>query len=961
MSPIPNLSAVFRRIIQQRPVSPSSCAFSSFNRSFGQYPQGEASDSLRYSYRSLCRPRDVRLLILRPESDGGDVAVGLEHSSLDSRPTYDALSYTWDDPYAPSLVHSNAPTTMANGKLLCSIRCGDRPVLVAPNLYLALRRLRKKSEARVLWVDALCINQADENEKAQQIPLMRPIYSEAQSVIVWVGEEDSWTPDSKDTINRWAHLHRTIPSSHPPELLRHLKESSMYTYEQLSFEVLIRRAWFTRSWTFQELCLARSARILCGTHSIPWEDFRDACAIIIRSGQSPFVFEEHENIHTLYDFWDLCKTMPEQLSREADERFQLSRLLQRARTQQATDPRDKLYSLLGVAKPPVRNDNAYAISYKEPVQRVFTRFTRDMIREDGDLGVLSLVKTPHQGKTKDYKLRQVFREDAAEDGSLDNMTLEEQDQHENEMLRSMRIETAEELRNNDNALSSPMSELPSWVPDYAWQDRIEYIAQDNLVRVTSSPTRTKFPRPIAQHYSDGWPRYWTNKQFSYRSSSEDITFETGIHSQLGVHGIKIDTVKEIYEIPFVTDPSIRVFPTHEQVYGQAEERAEIAPPSPPRPLNFNFQKRLWLEHGSSEKANSILLHHTYYPTREDIPLALLRTLAADMLPISSRLPDEHKRVDFPHHYDWHFWNFSTPKLLSSSWSTMLLMPFLFPLQVWFMAVQVYSLWSARGSVQARGASVQEDWTAFDANELRRARRIRVFYRHVVLGRKGDSMLRIGQETPRGIGTFAREYSYLFWVLPAAVTMGLMKGVWNQFIVGTVLSWVPLEVPWVIVAGACYYFGVYLPRRSARPFERSPSVPAGWDSTAYEVALEAQALEDAGFSSDSDGLKSLWGIACEIQNAINRASWNRHFFTTENGYMGIGPVGVKPGDEVWSLIGGHVPFVLRPADHHLGRSIHGLSFQMVGECYVHGIMNGEAWKGCKTMRDMKVKAQRLILI
>ncbi|KAH8885913.1 hypothetical protein GQ53DRAFT_626498, partial [Thozetella sp. PMI_491] len=73
--------------------------------------------------------------------------------------------------------------------------------------------------------------------------------------------------------------------------------------------------------------------------------------------------------------------------------------------------------------------------------------------------------------------------------------------------------------------------------------------------------------------------------------------------------------------------------------------------------------------------------------------------------------------------------------------------------------------------------------------------------------------------------------------------------------------------------------------------------------------------------------------------INRASWNREFFVTENGYIGIGPAGMRPGDEAWSLIGGHVPFILRRSTQDGVKSVYE-SYQLVGESYVHGVMDGE---------------------
>jgi hypothetical protein len=81
-------------------------------------------------------------------------------------------------------------------------------------------------------------------------------------------------------------------------------------------------------------------------------------------------------------------------------------------------------------------------------------------------------------------------------------------------------------------------------------------------------------------------------------------------------------------------------------------------------------------------------------------------------------------------------------------------------------------------------------------------------------------------------------------------------------------------------------------------------------------------------------------------------------------MGIGPVGVRPGDEVWSLIGGHVPFVLCPSNHD-NDTARGKYYKLVGESYVHGIMDGELWDGQRDtwtdLEKMKAKATKLVLV
>jgi hypothetical protein len=95
------------------------------------------------------------------------------------------------------------------------------------------------------------------------------------------------------------------------------------------------------------------------------------------------------------------------------------------------------------------------------------------------------------------------------------------------------------------------------------------------------------------------------------------------------------------------------------------------------------------------------------------------------------------------------------------------------------------------------------------------------------------------------------------------------------------------------------------------------------------------LELAGESLDSlssllenaeGGYWSNWG------NIARDTCWNRSYFTTSKGYMGLGPQALQTGDSVCVLAGGKLPYILRPMDGF---------FQFVGDCYVYSIMEGEA--------------------
>ena len=133
-----------------------------------------------YSYSLLPPDGDnIRLLRLLPNKDeAAPLCCKLEKYSL-QRPgqrthLYEALSYVWGDP------HEILPIYVGENRL---------QLLITVNLHAALSRLRDHSFERIMWVDAICINQDNPKERGQQVQLMAKIYSNAHRVIVWLGEE----------------------------------------------------------------------------------------------------------------------------------------------------------------------------------------------------------------------------------------------------------------------------------------------------------------------------------------------------------------------------------------------------------------------------------------------------------------------------------------------------------------------------------------------------------------------------------------------------------------------------------------------------------------------------------------------------------------------------------------------------------------------------------------------------
>lgn len=129
------------------------------------------SDTLPdYTYAPL-EPRHLRILEHQPGDDSDPFVGRITAASIDSDVEYDALSYMWGD-----------------ATLVDTIVVDGAAVPIAANLAMALRDLRAymAPEALVIWVDAVCINQNDMDERGHQIGMMRLVYWNAVCVRTWI-------------------------------------------------------------------------------------------------------------------------------------------------------------------------------------------------------------------------------------------------------------------------------------------------------------------------------------------------------------------------------------------------------------------------------------------------------------------------------------------------------------------------------------------------------------------------------------------------------------------------------------------------------------------------------------------------------------------------------------------------------------------------------------------------------
>ena len=278
----------------------------------------------------------IRLLKLLPSSSFDDeVQTNLSVFPLEALPKYEALSYVWGD------------TTVK-----IPIRCNDVSVSITENLLSALKHLRLKDELRILWVDAICINQIDLSERESQVVLMGRIYASSETTLVWLGEASSST---EDAIALCTALSTGNPTGYPfndSEGHRVLQEE-----ERHCFMDIVRRPWWTRVWVVQEVCLSQKVALVIGSMTMPWDVFDVAVMAITDFKMDDFresmsqALQAAEVMRLLFVREFFCLLLMRFMRdrfRKADYHDELLTNLVRFREFDATDSRDKIYALLGL-------------------------------------------------------------------------------------------------------------------------------------------------------------------------------------------------------------------------------------------------------------------------------------------------------------------------------------------------------------------------------------------------------------------------------------------------------------------------------------------------------------------------------------------------------------------------------------------------------------------------------------
>jgi hypothetical protein len=298
---------------------------------------------------------------------------------------YAALSYVWGDPTPTQQIVVNGKTT-----------------LVGRNLEVALRALSKQpvfQDGLKLWVDAICINQDDCQERGHQIRKMRDIYGNAQIVIAWLGEEYNNSNKAMDLVHA---LSQASIDNNGEEIEAKLRIDPEYLGSGcwLALEELMSRDFWFRLWIIQEIVLGASSLVLqCGTRVIPWMSFcqgigflydhlwyiKDDLRALELGARGPNSAYRPPgwstlSLHLVYqDLWALSQRE----ARGGGDNLSFSRLLDLANATMSQDDRDKVYGLVGLMDPTITK--ILVPDYRIDVSKVYVGIARIFIRTYGTL------------------------------------------------------------------------------------------------------------------------------------------------------------------------------------------------------------------------------------------------------------------------------------------------------------------------------------------------------------------------------------------------------------------------------------------------------------------------------------------------------------------------------------------------------------------------------------------------
>ncbi|PSN63435.1 HET-domain-containing protein [Corynespora cassiicola Philippines] len=355
----------------------------------------------KYEYTSLDTAQSqVRILRLnRAEEYTDPLVADLTVVSLDDSIVgglmygYTALSYCWGPP-------------VFNGSILLD----GCKFPITKSLESALRQLRSSYKHNPTieinsrlwghefwgWIDQICINQADLDERASQVSLMRRIYKRATLVQVWLGEEADDSSVAIDLLNALG----SPPKNAPGEKTIHYPtfDEDDVSYHWNALRALFKRPWWERVWIRQEIALHYTVKMWCGDKSFDMNALGSALFMLkhissLGYASTTSYSEEDSAVSLPWDYHPEKLLELRQFTGNGQIWVGLAQLLRITRSCKATDARDTVFSVLGMTDPEL-----YSVipDYRQELNNTLVEATKAAINVEFGLELLGACQNPEK-------------------------------------------------------------------------------------------------------------------------------------------------------------------------------------------------------------------------------------------------------------------------------------------------------------------------------------------------------------------------------------------------------------------------------------------------------------------------------------------------------------------------------------------------------------------------------------
>ncbi|KAJ4296336.1 hypothetical protein N0V90_006381 [Kalmusia sp. IMI 367209] len=353
-------------------------------------------------YKKLPNLRDGQIRLLRiaewTEAAPG-VFCDLTVVFLSDRPDYIALSYTWGLPFLQ--YEHQEEGGVAEGEAAIpreadvAVVVNGVKTIVGRNLYDFLLHCSRHADPALrgpIWVDALCIDQANLPERGHQVQLMSEIYKDALKVVVWLGAENSSTCASLNLIRAIASVNPAERSqkAHPSQLSPQSTDIISDLKHWVALAEFFQRTWFVRAWIIQEVTFARNITVLCGSCTLRWDELVTVSQFLATSAWSNCfkegILAKSTGSGTMRTHSIPAKLAATKRTWSSSSSDGLLYALIRCRSSSCQDPRDKVYSQLKLG------DADIFPSYKRSVADVYITAAKYILEHTDNLLLLTCVE-----------------------------------------------------------------------------------------------------------------------------------------------------------------------------------------------------------------------------------------------------------------------------------------------------------------------------------------------------------------------------------------------------------------------------------------------------------------------------------------------------------------------------------------------------------------------------------------